>query len=277
MQMPLEKKPSPSPLGSLVRGFMDDLSEGLGLSCVALGPGCRDLEDDLFLQHSRIDEVDFFGVGPVVDSGRLADAADRLPGDFQGRRLRVAAVNGPYRTPYPKAATLVFHITIWPEKWLTRVCPFVVNGFRRSRVFVGADPGSTVPERRPEPRQLLKWHYGLENGLRYIRAQRFEAPTWWIDGRPCDGKMVPHDISGTYQMTEFVAYTLNAALCNAENFPAVTLPAAADQARSMAAEFRRRALDARNGIPVDAAWLASRKPAAEALIEQLIRELEEVL
>ncbi len=277
MQMQLEKKQSQSPLGALVRGFMDDLWIRLGLSCVALGPGHRDIQDDVSLTYSRIDEIDFFGVGPAVDSRSLADVEGRLPDTFQGRRLQVAAVNGPYRTRYPEAATLVFHLTIWPEKWLTRVCPFVVNGFRQAGAYVGAVPGSLVPERRPEPRELLGWHYGLENCLRYIRRESFEAPTWWIDGRPCGGKMVSHAISGPYRMTEFVAYSLNAALCNLSNFPGVTLPPEVEQARSLAAEFRRHAVEARNGVPVDAAWLASRKPEAEALIDRLVRELADVL
>jgi hypothetical protein len=255
---------------------MAALLERLDLSCISLGPGCRNLDTDLAPGSGLIEEIDFFGVGKRIESGRLDGFFPQWSGDFQGRRMLAAAVNGPFRVSYPEAPTLVLHLTIWPETWLTKVCPFVVNGFRRAQVFVGKKPDSFLSVQRPEPKELLNWHYGLKNCRRYIDQEGFEAPTWWLDGRPRDGKIMFHDISGSYRRTEFIAYTLNSALANIAHFP-VLHPPSSQRLRLLAAEFRRCAVAARNAVPVDPAWLAKKTPAAVSLIDRLIEELQAVV
>ncbi len=270
-----QQRPLPPP-GQWIREFMAALSERLDLSCVSLGPGCRNLDTDLAPGLGLIEEIDFFGVGKRIESGRLDGFFPQSFGDFQGRRMLAVAVNGPFRVPYPEAPTLVLHLTIWPEKWLTKVCPFVVNGFRRAQVFVGKKPDSFVSVQRPEPKELLNWHYGLKNCRRYIDQEGFEAPTWWLDGRPRDGKLMFHDISGSYRMTEFIAYTLNSALANIGQFPALR-PPSIERVRLLAAEFRQRVVAARSGAAVNPAWLAKKKPTAVSLIDRLIEELQAAL
>ncbi len=266
-----QKRPLPTP-GHWIREFMAALLERLDLSCVSLGPGCRNLDTDLALKSEWIEEIDLFGVGDRIETGRLDDFVFAWSEVFQDRRLLLAAVNGPYRISYPRSPTLVLHLTIWPAKWLTKVCPFVVNGFRRAQVFVGAQPDSLVALQRPDPKQLLHWHYGLENCRRYIDQEGFEAPTWWIDGHAPNGKIMFHEISGTYRMTEFIAYTLNSAVANISHFPAL-LPPSVGQVRLLAGEFRKRAVAARSGVPVDPVWLEKKKPVAVALIDRLTEEL----
>jgi hypothetical protein len=266
------KRKTPEGIGDAVRQWMSVFAERLDLRCVALGPGCRNPDTDLDLTACRIAEIDFFGVGDRIESARLEGFTAGWAHFFQERRLVLAAVNGPYRTAFPAVPTLVLHLTLWPTKWLTKVCPFVVNGFRKAQVFVGSRPGALVPPRKPSAMELLQWHYGLENCLRYIHQEGFEAPTWWIDDRSYDGRAVFHDLSDPYRMTEFIAYALNGALCNVAHFPALLLPSTS-RTRPLAATFRRRAIEARNGAPVAADWLARHKPAAISAIEILIREI----
>lgn len=262
--------------GQWIREFTASLLKRLDLCCVSLGPGCRSLETDLVLTSKLVEEIDFFGVGDHIETGQLNDVLFPWSEQVQGRRVILAAVNGPYRISYPESPTLVLHLTIWPRKWLTKVCPFVVNGFRRAQVFAGEKPATLVAVQRPHPKELLHWHYGLENCRSYIDQEGFEAPTWWIDGCGRDGSIMFHDISGPYRMTEFIAYTLNSALDNIGQFPGLHLPSG-KQARMMAAEFRQRAVAARNGTAVDPGWLSMQKPAAVFLIDRLIEELQDIL
>ncbi len=255
-----------------VREFAADLLDRLGLLCVAFGPIRPNRDADLLPGRSRIEEIDLFGVGEWIESARLEGVARRWSERFPGTRTVLAAVNGPYRIAYPAESTFVVHLTLWPRKWLTRVCPFVVNGFRQARAYCGKPPETLVGRRRPDEKELLDWHYGLENCRRYIRQESFDAPTWWIDGHCHEGGAVRHDISGPYRMTEFIAYTLRGALRNIGDFHGLFLPSA-DRAGALAAEFRGHAVGARNGRPVDPGWLAERKPEALSVIDRLIGEL----
>ena len=56
MRTELEKRRPVTPLAELVTDFMEMLRERLGLSCVALGPGCRDMEADLAWLKERTDK-----------------------------------------------------------------------------------------------------------------------------------------------------------------------------------------------------------------------------
>jgi len=103
-----------------------------------------------------------------------------------------------------------------------------------------------VPMQRPEPKELLNWHHGLKNCRRYLDQEGFAASTWWLDGRPCDGKIMFHDISGPYRRTEFIACSLNSALANIGQFPALRA-SSTEPVRLLADEFRQRAVAARNG------------------------------